>query len=106
MPYPKIRLLENITIEDARLTIDGRFRFIVSNLSNLTIGISLEFFDEDLTKLTFVNVSNTVPYEFNVDLARLSCQALKSPLWPMFVVLYDAVLKTIMRSTMPGYCVF
>ncbi len=95
----------NITIEDASLPINERFRIMVSSPSYLTIGLTLEYFDEKPAQLTFKNVNKTVPYEFYLDLSSLSSQALKPPRWPMFGVLYDAVLKTIMNSKMPDYCV-
>ncbi len=89
----------NITIEDARLHINERFRIMVSSPSYLTIGLTLGYFDEKPAQLTFKNANNTVPYEFYLDLSTLSCQALKAPQWQMFV------LKTIMNSKMPDYCV-
>ncbi len=96
----------NITIEDTKITIDERQRFTVSRPTYFTMGLTLQYSDDNPTKLTFKNVSNTIPYEFHLDLAMLPCQALKTPLWPMFGVLYDAVLKTMMSSKMPDYCVF
>ncbi len=60
--HPAEPLACNITIDDTRLTIDERFRFIVSSPRYLTIGLTLEYSDENPTKLIFKNVINTVPH--------------------------------------------